>query len=141
MEKIMVAIALALISVSMFMVHEKRTKPLKDVAPFDVAKLEHVQVTSSEQTALKSLSMKQIAELVPLLQDARVSKKVIPNVSAFTTDAYILCEGKSFGKAYKVEFDYARDIIGITDGQSSMTQYIVREEELFAYIEQLTPDK
>ncbi|MFJ8516942.1 hypothetical protein [Lysinibacillus xylanilyticus] len=60
-----------------------------------------------------------------------MKKKVIPNILAFNTDAYILFFTANAEESYTIKFDYEKNIIGIIENHKNMKQYILEEDSDF----------
>lgn len=75
-------------------------------------------------------------QFISILDNLVMKKKLIPNIPAFNTDAYIIFFSASTEDSYTIKFDYERNVIGIIENHKSMKQYILEDNsDLFLFVQ------
>ena len=66
-------------------------------------------------------------KFISILDNLVMKKKLIANIPAFNTDAYIIFFSASTEDSYTIKFDYERNVIGIFENRKNMKQYILED--------------
>ena len=120
MKKIRLSLVLIIICMVIFIFYNKRVLFFNEIAELNVAAIESVQIPYPEELNWYELNSKELEQFSTILNSLEVRKKLTPNIPAFNTDSYISIEGKELGAAYKIKFDYKRNIIGITHNHTRL---------------------
>ena len=112
----------------------KKPVSIKDAFPeLDTAGISTVVISTHDRVNGIYLDSKDRERFIAIVDNLVMKKKLIPNLPAFTTDAYLIF--KSGEDSYTIKFDYARNIIGISKNRKRMHQYILEENsEFFAFV-------
>ena len=99
----------------------------------DTAAIDDVLLTTYEREKPVHLDSKDTGRFIAVVDDLVMKKKLMPNLPAFTEDAYMLF--RSGDSRYTIRFDYGRNIIGISKDRKRMQQFILEEDaELFSFV-------
>ena len=99
----------------------------------DTAAIDDVLLTTYEREQPVHLDSKDTGRFIAVVDDLVMKKKLMPNLPAFTEDAYMLF--RSGDSRYTIRFDYGRNIIGISKDRKRMQQFILEEDaELFSFV-------
>ncbi|MBD8034886.1 hypothetical protein [Solibacillus ferritrahens] len=127
-----------LITILLIFFYSKRLLLFNEVSEFDIANIESARISYPRGLNLYELNSKELEQLRAILDSQEVRKKLIPNIQAFNSDSYIFINGKETETTYSINFDYKRNIIGISENRKPMDQYILKKDsELFFFVQNL----
>lgn len=138
MKKIRLGLVLIIICMVIFIFYNKRALFFNEVTELDVAAIESVHITFPEGLNWYELNSKELEQFSTILNSLEVRKKLIPNIQAFNTDSRLIIKEKEIATDYEINFDYKRNIIGITHNHTRLEQYIVKNDsELFLFVQNI----
>lgn len=106
-----------------------------EASKLELASIERVLISDTREKSYY-LESEEIERLITMLDGIEMKKKIIPNISAFNTDAYILFFTANAEESYTIKFDYERNIIGIIGNHKNMKQYILENDsDLFVFVQ------
>ncbi|MFJ7952174.1 hypothetical protein ACIQZG_11670 [Lysinibacillus sp. NPDC096418] len=106
-----------------------------EASEIELTSIERVLFSDTREKSY-TLESEETERLITILDRIVMKKKVIPNVSAFNTDAYILFFTANAEESYTIKFDYERNIIGIIENHKNMKQYILENDsDLFVFVQ------
>lgn len=112
----------------------KKPVSIKSAFPeLDTAGIDDIWLTTYEREQPVHLDAKDTGRFIAMVDELMMKKKLIPNLPAFTDDAYMIF--RSGDSRYTIKFDYGRKIIGISENGKRMRQFILEEDaELFSFV-------
>ena len=112
----------------------KKLVSIKDAFPeLDTAGISTVVISTHDRVNGIYLDSRDTGRFIAMVDDLMMKKKLIPNLPAFTDDAYMIF--RSGDSRYTIKFDCGRKIIGVSEDGKRMRQFILEEDaELFSFV-------
>lgn len=101
----------------------------------DIANIGTVLISDTRKQS-HYIKPEEIEQLVSILYNLSMKKKLIPNRPAFNEDAVIIFGSENQEESFSIMLDYGKNIIGINQYQKNMKQYILEDDsDLFLFVQ------
>lgn len=119
----------------MLFYRERLTSFNDAVSELDIANIGTVLISDTREQS-HYIKPEEIEQLVSILDNLSMKKKLIPNRPAFNEDAVIIFGSANQEESFSIMLDYGKNIIGINQYQKNMKQYILEDDsDLFLFVQ------